>query len=201
MSERQIIKPEVGVPVMVTLDWDTPLPSDGQFGPQWRYVVNDDSAIMYLPEAAKLAIDRSGAKQGDTLSLTKTKNGNRNVWTAELAKSDAPRTQPETGASKAAARPSSPAAETEVERARRLLAEAEAKEAAAQKQQEEKRATETPIQSYPLMEQLLPFLRGAILACQKAEDEAKQNGIEIKFSSADVQKFATTLFLNAKGGR
>ena len=195
MSERNVIELELGKPQLLTLEFDSPLETAGQYGPRYGYKCNE-TEILFVDEAAKLAIDRTGARRGNTISLLKTKNGRNNVWKAELAKSDSASnaySEP-----KQAAQPAARAAtETEVERARRLLAEAEAKEAIAQKQQEQK-ATERPAQSYPLAEQFLPFLRGAIIATFRAESEAKQNNMAVEFNSEDIRAFAITLYIEYK---
>jgi len=190
---REIITPEINKPVLFTLDWNSPLESPDKNGnPQWQYKVNGDAGIMWLPEAGKLAIEATGAKKGDTVSLSKSKNGNKNIWEAKLASSDRPaetKAQTTTQGKQA----------SEVEQARAALKEAEERAAAAA----EKATSETtPAQSWPLAEQLLPFLRGAIIACSKAEDEAKQNGLAVKFTSEDTRAFAITLYIeHQKGGR
>lgn len=192
-GERQIIRPEVGVPVMVTLDFDEPLETESQFGPQWRYQVNGNTGLLYLPEAAKLAIERAGAAKGNTISLTKTKSGNRNLWKAEIARQEPARSQ-------ATARPSSappPAREQYAERPTQTAKEESRIKNAA-------RPNDAPSQSWPLAEQLLPFLRAAIIACSQAQKEAQQNGAAqlAEFGTKDVCSLAITLYIqHAKGGR
>ncbi len=207
MSERNVIELELGKPQLLTLEFDSPIEGENRNGKYFGYKCNGGEDILFLPEAGKAAIDRTEAKRGDTIALTKSKNGRNNIWKAELAQSDAPRKQ-ESRAQTATRQQQqlaehitqSQAQESEVERARRLLAEAEAKEEAAK--QQAKPPAETPSQSWPLAEQLLPFLRGACIACGQAEKEAHQNGLPIQFQPEDIRALAITLYIeHRKGGR
>lgn len=185
--ERQIIRPELNVPVLFTLDFDEPLQTEGMYGPEWQYKVNADAAIIWLPEAAKIAIDQTGARRGDTVSLTKGKNGRNNTWKAMLAKTDAPRNSGNHEMQRRSAPPKSrePRAERPAQPAReesRTQSAARSNDAA-------------PSQSWPLAEQLLPFLRAAIIACSQAEKESQQNGCPVEFGRDDIRALAITLYI------
>ena len=61
-----------GQPVTFKLNGRPPQPKTGfQGGTEWQYIVNDDTAIMWLPVEAHQAIQATGARNGDSITLTK----------------------------------------------------------------------------------------------------------------------------------
>ena len=85
MAQREVIRPSTNIPVLVLLDSE-PTQKESNFGPpiQWQYICNDGAAIMWLDPAAHAAIERTGARPGDVVSLCKRGGGSRSTWEAEV---------------------------------------------------------------------------------------------------------------------
>jgi hypothetical protein len=83
---RQILKPQVDVPLVVLLDKGPEgKETTSQRGDlQFQYTVNDDSCVMWLPPEARAAIMRSGAQAGDTVQLVKSLRGKNAFWNAQV---------------------------------------------------------------------------------------------------------------------
>lgn len=79
---REILRPEYGEPLIFKLGHD-PVKVEGIRGPQWRYFVNDDEAMLYLDQPAHEAIMRTEAHAGDELCLRKERVGRKTEWAAD----------------------------------------------------------------------------------------------------------------------
>ena len=80
---REIIRPEYGQPVIFKLG-NAPTLVEGIRGPQWRYFVNEDSAMLYLDEPAKAAIDKLQPGPNAEICLRKERVGRATHWAADL---------------------------------------------------------------------------------------------------------------------
>ena len=81
---REVIRPNFGEDVIVQLSC-TPegIQREGQYGIDYQYTCNGDSAIMWLPREARDAILKSGATQGDEIRIGKAKRGRQTLWLVE----------------------------------------------------------------------------------------------------------------------
>jgi hypothetical protein len=96
---RQILKPQVDVPLVVLLDKGPEgKETTSQRGDlQYQYTVNNDACVMWLPPEARAAILRTGAQAGDQLQIVKSLRGNNAIWSVQvLADSEPPPPPPPT---------------------------------------------------------------------------------------------------------
>lgn len=83
MTKRDVIKPQVDVPIVIKLDRGPEgRETAGQFGTQYQYTVNDDSAVLWLPPQGREALLRSGATAGDSVQLLKLQHGKATQFVA-----------------------------------------------------------------------------------------------------------------------
>jgi hypothetical protein len=88
--QRQVIKLEYDVPVLVKLDRGPEgREHTGQYGINWQYTLNDDAAVMFLPKEGRDAILASGAHAGDTIELLKMQRNKQTLYQAQVVVSDA----------------------------------------------------------------------------------------------------------------
>ncbi len=96
--QREILRFSAGEPVTFKLNGRAPSQKEGRDGMQWQYIVNDDSAITWLPLDAHQAIQRLEARNGDLISLTKPR-GQHGQWIARRVDEAAPGQQQQPAAS------------------------------------------------------------------------------------------------------
>ncbi len=80
---REIIRPEYGQPVVFKLG-HAPTQVEGIRGLQWRYFVNEDSAMLYLDEPAHAAVQATQAQPGAEICLRKERVGRSTHWAADV---------------------------------------------------------------------------------------------------------------------
>jgi hypothetical protein len=172
--QREVLRPEIGRPLIVKLDYSDPVQREGQYGVDYQYTVNDNAGIMWLPKEAKEAIERAGARAGDEIAITKGKQGKRNTWQVDVVEDEpAPAQQPRRA----------PSPQTQRQQTRGAAARAA-------------EASDHPGESWPLADTWVMCLRNAAIALTRFRDEAKPQGFEFEFSSDDVRSLATTTFIN-----
>ena len=202
-DRREIIRPQLGEAVVVTLSCKEPQEVQGIDGPQWMYSVNANSGMMYASKIGHQAIQASGAQQGDTIRILRS-YGKWDVEIVEIYEDEPTQTAPPNRGRPDSALQSKPPANGAAQPRRSPKEQTASRPSYADVMAEpvSQAEPEAPTQSYPLAEQLLPFLRGAMIACEKAQDEARQNGIQfVEFGTKDVCSLAITLFIqHAKGG-
>lgn len=81
---REVIRPQFDEPCRVRLDKGPEgIQREGKYGIDFEYVVNDDSAIMWLPKEGRDALLASGIQPGDEVQLVKSKRGKTLLFSAE----------------------------------------------------------------------------------------------------------------------
>ena len=82
---RQIIKPQYDQPIVVKLDFGADgIQRDGKYGVEYQYTLNDNSAVMWLPQQGRDALLRTQAQAGDYVQLAKQRRGQGSYWTAQV---------------------------------------------------------------------------------------------------------------------
>lgn len=198
--QREVIKPQVDVPVIVKLDKGPEgQEREGKYGIDYQYTCNDDQAVMWLPKDARDMIVRSGAQAGDLLQIVKTLHGRQSVYSIQVLPPPTtrdyridpsmtpPRTNGYTNGHASASRT------TTVEMPRELPAPAAVPATA---------APAPPPQHRPGAQQLQGAICAAIDAAMGSEDYARNKGRALTFSEESIRAFALTLLIGEqKAGR
>lgn len=82
---RQILKPQVDVPLVVRLDKGPEgkeTTSRGEL--QYQYTLNHDECVMWLPPEARTAILRTQAQVGDEIQIVKSLRGRNAIWNVQV---------------------------------------------------------------------------------------------------------------------
>lgn len=89
---RQILKPQVDVPMVVLLDKGPEgKETTSQRGDlQYQYTLNNDACVMWLPPEARSAIMRTGAQAGDEIQIVKSLRGKNAIWNVQVVPDSAP---------------------------------------------------------------------------------------------------------------
>ena len=97
MQRRQIIKPQMDVPIVVKLDSRPEgTERDGKFGVDYQYIVNDDRGVMWLPREARDQLVRCGAQQGDEVQIVKSMRGRVSLFSVQVVPDSDPLDEPPT---------------------------------------------------------------------------------------------------------
>lgn len=219
---REIIRPEYNQPCVFKLG-HPPAIVEGIRGHQWRYFVNNDEAMLYLDAPAKEAIDACGAKAGDEVALTKTRQGRSTVWSADLVEDEPVPVEMIAGEPPVMMTPYDAAAEAR-NRQRAIASRTQAppanrkKVAAPVLVNGNGNGHHAPPPAAPPAAPLTPpapvrempphrpgakllamALFAAIDAAKLAEDYARQQGLTLQFTSEDVRTMANTLRMEERG--
>lgn len=193
-APREVITPTAGNRTFVRLDYDQPKESQGRHGTQWQYTLNENTAIMWLDDAAKKAVDASGARAGDEICILKGKNGRYNTWDIQVV-NDATEPPPEqqTPASTGWGAPAQQPRPQQQQPARpqtqrQATAQASARAASM--------PTNHPGEQWPLADTWCMCLRNATIGLQRFQAEAKLQGLEFEIGFEDIRSLATTTFIN-----
>lgn len=187
--QRQVIKPQLDVPVVIHLDQGPEgKEKQGPFGIDYQYTVNHNSGVMWLPTEGRNALYACGAQAGDDVQIVKTMKGKQVFFSAHVV-SDA--------AEPVAAPPPPPVARVNgrggalPQRAYYQPAPQTAAPARQVAPQEETRIT-------PVAAQLAGCFCAAIDAALEAETYAKSKGMEIEFNAEDLRAIALSVYIGAQ---
>jgi len=82
---REVIKPQADVPVVVKLDKGPEgQEREGRYGVDYQYTVNDDRCVMWLPREARDQLVRCGAQAGDEVQIVKSLRGRIAQWSVQV---------------------------------------------------------------------------------------------------------------------
>jgi hypothetical protein len=166
---HQIIRPALDTTYTLTMEHN---PADaeeanGIYGPQWRYFFRD-AEMIYADEGLHKALQESGAQRGNTVCITKTKEGRAVRWLVETMPGTARRAhQPQAAQTRPATVATMPAPQQQA----------------------------TP-SAAPSDERLAECFRTAIRIAATAEQLGKEEGLAIRASFEDVRAMAATIFIN-----
>jgi len=191
-TPREVITPIVGQRTFVRLDYDEPKERQGRYGLEYQYTLNNNTAIMWLDGKAKEAIERTGARAGDEISILKGKQGRANTWQIELV-SDATE-PPQTQEEHANKWPGWEPQQRQAQPAQRPATQQQAR------RQASTRAASMPAnhpgEQSPLADTWCMCLRNATIGLQRFQAEAKLQGFEFEIGFEDIRSLATTTFIN-----
>jgi hypothetical protein len=195
--QRQIIKPQLDVPVTVKLDKGPEgIERDGKYGIDWQYTVNDDSGVMWLPRDGRDALLRAGAQAGDEVQILKATLAGKTTFTAQVLASDATEPEPE---------PTPPArngngnghAHVQPRGRAPLPPRAYHQPEAVPRPQQAAKAAPAPSHGAQV---LATALYTAIDAALAAEAYAKQQGMDLELQPDDIRAMAISLFIDSRKG-
>lgn len=216
--EREVIKLQTDVPVVVLLDYGPEGKEvKGQFGVQYQFTLNNDSAVMWIDPQARDALRRSGAQAGDEVEILKQQKGKAVSYGVRLvsdAQPSAPAARPAPRGAKASGLPArayypavpgngaAPAPAQAIEQQART-AEYVTRELKSARVGEPARpapeasAPQQPRQPevHPITEQLAKCLRSAVDACKQAQDYAREQQLGIQFTSEDVRAIGLSVYI------
>jgi hypothetical protein len=85
MIQRQVIKPQIDVPLVVQLGRGPEgVEKAGKYGVDYQYIVNNGAGVMWLPKEGRDALIRSGARAGDEVEIVKSMRGKQAVFSAQV---------------------------------------------------------------------------------------------------------------------
>lgn len=195
--QREVIKPQVDVPVIVKLDKGPEgQEREGKYGIDYQYTCNDDQAVMWLPKDARDMIVRSGAQAGDLLQIVKTLHGRQSVYSIQVLPPPTMRNyrvEPATPPLRTNGYANGAPHTNTIEMPRELPAPAAVPATA---------APAPPPQHRPGAQQLQGAICAAIDAAMGSEDYARNKGRALTFSEESIRAFALTLLIGEqKAGR
>jgi hypothetical protein len=193
--QREIVKPNVDVPLKVRLDQGPEgQQKQGQYGIDYQYTVNHDSGVMWLPLAGREALLKSGAQAGDDVEIVKILRGKAILFAATVVR-DAHERQQAPVASAAPIRPNGqlPA---------RAFYQPEAADDPARLTDRDiqiPRVSVTPARSQaplsPVAQQLAGTLCAAVDAAAEAEAYARGKGLSIQFTADDIRAIGLSIYI------
>lgn len=194
MTQREILKPQMNVPLTVHLDQGPEgKEKTGQYGTDYQYTVNQNAGVMWLPAEGRDALIQSGAQAGDDVQIVKSMRGKQVVWSAQVVSDAAEVPAASNGVQvsytsgvKFPARVYAQPAQAPVAAPRTAPAPRPAPQP-----QPETRIT-------PVAMQLASCFCAAIDACLEAETYAKSKGLAIEFNAEDLRAVALSVYIGAQ---
>jgi hypothetical protein len=162
----------------------------GQYGIDWRYSVNNGTAVMYLPAEGREALLQCGAGTGDEVAIRKVSKG---LWEAEWISNEPasppqPETRPEDETDEPRPRRSKPRRLPE-----RLFAEPELQAAP----EPQPPSPPVPITSAAMttLQRMMSCYYVAVDVALEVQEYARKKGINIAFTGSDIRAMGITVFI------
>ena len=194
--QRQKIEFEPNIPVSMTLEFYGGKQVPARNGVQYLYWVDGNRSMFADPEPHEM-IQASGAKQGDTIEVTKTLRGKKIGWEVVHVVDDPDDDSAQETAAQAALRNSQTAPQARPAAAPPAPARKTAPAAAAAAPI----AEPAPVLTRTTLDLVSCFV-AAIDALQEAKDYGKRKGLDLRFDSGDVRSLAISVYIDkCKGGR
>ena len=195
---REKIEFPTNTPVLVTLDFNEGILKPGRFGDEYQYVVNQDAGIFWAKPELHQLIEKSGARAGDDIYITKreVRDGNRKRVQWEVARAE------EEPVVAAAAPPPAPVAKLNGTHAEAATPRTQPQAAPRLAEQLCEAHREANCQLCGQQQPINPLsqaLRMAIDAAVEAREYSNTRGIQIGFAVEDIRAMAATMLIN--GGR
>lgn len=189
--QRDVIRLQFDEPCVVRLDKGAQgIQREGQYGVDYQYTCNGDSAVMWLPKAGRDALLQSGAQPGEQVQITKARRGREIVFFVRRGGGDAP---------PAPGRPAQGNGNGNgTGHAHRMPPRAWADPP------QETAAPPVAAPSFPpVARQLASCLCAAIDAAAEAEVYAKSKGLPVEFNAGDIRAIALSVYIGAQrnGGK
>jgi len=181
---RQILKPQADVPLIVKLDKGPEGKETSSRGElQYMYTLNDDSSVMWLPPEARTALLRTGAQPGDLIEIVKSLRGRTAIWNVQvvpdaqeppargmrmLAPRPAPETQPQYSNGRNVQHSNGGSNQPQAQPAKNVS---------------------------PVSQQLADCLRAAIDASMEAQEYAHSLGGELHFNEEDIRAMGLSIYI------
>lgn len=196
-GQREKVIFQINSPVAITLERDRPSwPVDGNWGPQFMYSLEGDRVAFLEPEVHEQLL-AANAQQGDTFTITKTKDGRKNVWVVMRGDVAAQ-------AARAISAPAPAQAQPTPLPMRRAPASTPAINARIEAAEKENAATRAAREASPAPQRISGNVMQAALVCaieatHAAAAHAESIGASYRPSSEDVRALAITIYIEVTG--
>jgi hypothetical protein len=187
-TRREVIRFDAE-PIKVRLDKGphAGIECHGEYGIDWRYSVNHEKAVIYLPTEGRDALVQCGAEAGDEVAIRRL---GRNRWEAERIARELPLEPEPTPTEEAeAAKPGRSAAQPLPDR---LYArpEAESKTAPGSAQ-----PVSVPAAVATTSQHMMACYCVAVDVAVEVQEYARKKGINIAFTGSDIRAMGITVYI------
>lgn len=197
---REKVEFPLNEPVVLKLDYNDGVLRAGQFGDQYQYTFDAGTRIAWLDPEVRTLIQKSGAKAGDEIAIAKREakgqGGRRRVtWEVERVEEEPQPNHPANATynAEASARANQ---DTRPKAAQRSTPRSAPRAAAPQQVPLDNAREEFTLKNARL---LADCIAAAAHAAVLSEDESKT--FELHWQQEDIRAWATTLYINANGGK